>query len=998
MTYIVSNGETLASIAAAQNLQLQDLAAANRLDPTAELEAGQALAIPADAEPAGPQQSPSERTDAALANYQQALATSAGLPGPLATTPSARSALEAAVTAELAPIVNGVDPRVPNAPTSQQTIASLRETLLARHAGDPAAQQALSQAIDTFATEHRADVLAQADVSGSSVTPGDRLGVLGRSLANEPPAVVAELLQQPSVQARIDAAADWVGEPYAGVDASQASTDHLIAEEAAQRLSDLTDTLPPEMATALVERSLPTIERIAGVEGVHARSGAYTDLSRAVGAMAGAPGASAVADQVADAFLPQVGKWGGFYLDPGTGIVRNAVGNGGSPELSIALAGRLEAAGRPDEAGAVLRAAAQGTRELQANLDSTVETYAEHTEELLTVLDDTGSNLSPEQRQRAIDAYVAGKGTQWQTRLEELQAQITRDAGALLDGMASLHDLPPDLAGAGQGVDDILGAIAGDATTQDGLSFALSLDPNLLAGREGASLATFLADEGQKGSDFLKNLANAYVHSQLMPAIGAMNPNDPASVSRARAAISELEHNGARLFGIPQSEIDAGVSRLRALSDTLADPGARLAPGQAFDTVQGFQDTRTQLTALRDTQFSSGPAAMAFRTLALGMSGAAFLTTAQTTIDDPSAQNAIGLLAYSVGLAQDATAFASTVGAIDTQGRAAQWGTGASWAGRFTAKFVGVLNTAYYAAGAIDQWNNGSVPGVLFNAAGAGGAFLTLLAANGTIGAWGGPVGVGIMMVATGGVALVQYRQDIDTRTGLAEDFYRAAGIDGATADVLADEASETTNILRAGLELSPAQIQSLAKDFPEVFWSPPEAEGTVAILRANGIGADDAHAFLTAARQDNPQFAEQFATFFTDRASGDGGTFDANARQMVQERLPGALAIAQDKSPELFDTGSADRDQAVRDYEDTPTSDPGMLGNLLKDTSDAYRAEVIRQMRDDGTLDVFVHEMSSNYHYNGWPEAARDGIEAAREAGVLSDDQAESYLSQLGV
>lgn len=997
MTYTVNNGETLASIAAARNLQLQDLAEANRLDPNAELEAGQELAIPVNAEPAGPQLSAAERTDAALADYQQALTESARLPGPLATTPSARSALDAAVTAELAPVVNGVDARIPGAPTSQQTIASMRDTLLARHADDPAAQQALSQSIDTFATEHRADVLAQTDVFGSSVTPGDRLTVLGQSLASESPAVVTELLQQPSVQARLEAAAEWVGEPFEGVDDRDATTNPRFAEQAAQRLSDLTDTLPPEMAAALVERSMPTIERIAGVEGVYAGSGAYTDLSRAVGAMGDAPGAGAVADQVAEAFLPQVEKWSGFFIDPNTGIVRNAVANGASPELSIALAGRLEAAGKPDEAGAALHAAAQGTYTLQADLDSTVEAYAEHTEELLTVLNDTGDNLSPEQRQQAIDAYVAGEGPEWQARLEELQAQIATDGGALLDSMAALHDLPPELASAGQGIDAILSDIAGDETTQGSLSFALSLDPTLLAGPQAGNLATFLADEGQKGSDFLKNLANAYVNSQLMPAIGAMNPNDPASVSRANAAISDLERNGARLFGIPQTEIDAGVARLRSLSDTLSDPGARLSPGQAFESVQSFSDAQRDLTALRDTQFSSGPAAMAFRTLALGMSGAAFLTSAQTTIDNPNAQNAIGTLAYSVGLAQDATAFASTIGAINAEGRAAQWGTGASWAGQFTAKFVGVLNTAYYAAGAIDQWSQGSVPGVLFNAAGAGGAIMTVLAANGTIGAWGGPVGVGVMMIATGGVALVQYRQDINARTDLAEQFYRDAGIDASTAEILGNEASETTNILRDGLDLSPAQIQTLAKDFPEVFWSPPEAAGTVAVLQANGIGADDAHAFLIAARADDAMFFQRFADHYNNRPSNSEGTFDANTRQMVEDSFPSAAEIAREAAPELFGENAEERDQAVRDYENLPTGDPAMTGNLFKDTSDTYRAEVVRQLQEDGMLDVFVENMATSHAYNGWPEAARDGIEAARDEGVLSDEQAATYLSQLG-
>ena len=1000
MSYTVRAGETLASIAFARNMQVSELAAANGLPVGAELEPGQRLDLPesADAAPTPPE-SAAERTDAAYAEFEAAASSADGTPESEAAVTQTRETLDAAVAAEISPNVG--PHRVPGAPSGQQTIDSYRTAILDRHADDPAAQQALAQSVGHYEVEYRADMIAQSGVYGDSVTPTDQLAHLGDQLEGEPPAVIDAVLRQPSVQRRIDAAVEYVGEPYDGVAPDQVRYDQSAAFIASERLAAATDGMPPAFAAVVVERSLPTIGKIASVDANHSGSGAYVNVSRAVSALDGHPQAQALTAQVAQAYLPQYETWAGRFSDPNGGFVRSAVADGAGTSLSIELARQVEAGGNSAGAGVILRSAAAGATELQHDLDRKLEDYGEHTGELATLIRDAGPNMTPEQLQQAIDAYVAGKDQAWRDRTAELQRGIVADGKDLLEAMGALTSLPPELADAAPDVRDTLAEIGTSDTTQAGLEFALSLDPSILASPEAGSAATFLADIAQKGSDFVKSLGNAYVTGRILPAIAAHDPLNPASVARTNAALDELQANGARFLGIPQHEIDDGVARLRSLSTALGDPHhvPQLDGRAAVETIEGLDNVKKELNGLRDTTFSTGPAAVAFRTMALGMAGGAFLASARTTIDDPNAQNVIGTLAYSVGLAQDASAFAATIGVINAEGRAATWGAGTSLAGRFTTKFVGVLNAAYFVLGAADQASQGSVPGVLFNAAGAGGALLATFGSAAGLGSWAGPVGVGVMIFATAGVELVKYRQNVNAMTDAAEAFYRGGGIDERAVAALADEAAGPAGQLREGLGLSPGQMQQLAASHPDAFRSPGHVNTIVELMQANGIDADHAVEFLDALRKDDPNYAHTFFALQSNKQSGHQEAHTQLLRSIVQGDYPTAAAVVRERSPELFGAAAEQRDRAAIDYESLPTSDAASVGNLLKkhDAEPDYQAEVIRRMAEDGTLDVFVEQTATLHAYNGWPEAARTAIAAAREEGVLDAAQAQAYLDQLG-
>ena len=54
------------------------------------------------------------------------------------------------------------------------------------------------------------------------------------------------------------------------------------------------------------------------------------------------------------------------------------------------------------------------------------------------------------------------------------------------------------------------------------------------------------------------------------------------------------------------------------------------------------------------------------------------------------------------------------------------------------------------------------------------------------------------------------------------------------------------------------------------------------------------------------------------------------------------------------------------------------------------------KRLKDDGMLDTSVRNFSTNYHYNGWNEAVLGGLQAAKDAGVISQQELDGYAAGL--
>ena len=114
-------------------------------------------------------------------------------------------------------------------------------------------------------------------------------------------------------------------------------------------------------------------------------------------------------------------------------------------------------------------------------------------------------------------------------------------------------------------------------------------------------------------------------------------------------------------------------------------------------------------------------------------------------------------------------------------------------------------------------------------------------------------------------------------------------------------------------------------------------------------------------------------------------------------QSMPTAAAFVKEHSPGLVGADADARRKADVGYESSDRSSESVAGLLANNHDPAYQAEIIHNLQKNGALDNFVQAMGTNLHYNGWPEAARSAIQNAASAGVITQTQAQSYLTRVG-
>jgi hypothetical protein len=81
----------------------------------------------------------------------------------------------------------------------------------------------------------------------------------------------------------------WIAEPYNCLSGDDVKWNPNPAADASQRLADITAHLPPEYAALIVKQSMPTIQKIAGVDGNYSGSAGFTNLSKVVDSLGDTP-------------------------------------------------------------------------------------------------------------------------------------------------------------------------------------------------------------------------------------------------------------------------------------------------------------------------------------------------------------------------------------------------------------------------------------------------------------------------------------------------------------------------------------------------------------------------------------------------------------------------------------------------------------------------------------------------------------------------------------
>ncbi len=1010
--YTVKPGDTLPAVAASHHLSPQELATFNRIAPDAALSPGQVLQLPANAvlsteerDQAAPK-TPQEKTDAAYDQYLQAQyslqgdqrsqAGHADIPQAQSALAQAKNDFDQAVQAEIGGQVAQANQGVPGpyrTPESQ-LIDQYGAQIKQRYAGDPAAQSEIQSAIGDYQVQRQADNLIPGYYGDWSAA--DKLK--GIDLDGQPPAVVAKVLADPRVQQWITQAAADIGKPYGSESGNDAQEDVQAANNASTSLSDLVTGLPPDLARVVVKQCMPTIQKIAGADANSSGWAPFENLSRVVGALGSGPDAQQLTTDIAKAFGNQFKTWQNRFEDPRMGSIEGTVAGGTSPALALEMAHQLQQQGDAQDAGAILNDVEKGVEGLQATTKGDVENYAKLTADLNWAVKNLGPNLTQDQLNQAIQNWINQQPQEWKDKFQAAQQKMVTDGQALIQDLGAMNSLPPGLAGTAPGVLDALKqSIGNDDDTQTALKFAMSKDQTLFAGQGGEAAASFLTEACAKSKEFIAQLGPAYVSSQVLPAISSLNANDPASVQKAYQTLEDFRGKAAAMLGIPQSEVNEGIDNLK---DLISDSKSASPAGTIDD--KALAGVQKKLGELKEMSFSSGAAGTIFRTLGLGIAGASLMNYTGKSIDDPKISNLLNTMAATVGLAKDAGSFATTVSLVDADSSLGEWANATSVAGQVTEKFIGVLSAGAFVAGVFESVGDDNAAGAVFNGIGVAGTLLSTFGEAAGLGSWAGPVGVGVAFVAAAGLSLVEYREQVNQNTEIAENFFKDAGIDEAPAKAMASEAAKQTEEVRQGFNLSPIQLQDLATAHPELFdVNPSQTQAVIDAAKACGIQPQDVGSFVDALSKGQPQYLQLFGAQDMGGTSGQHPLTYAAQLFSTVDNIPGMHSYLQAHAPDSVGPAADARRMADQQYESALSGmdSQELIANLLAGNSNpAYQAEIINVMKNQHSLDFFVQQMSTNYAFNkSWPQATRSAVLAAQGAGVLSAEQAQTYLDELG-
>ncbi|SFS07414.1 LysM domain-containing protein [Dyella sp. OK004] len=482
-TYTSTGKETVTQVAQQHGVTPEELARTNGISVDSALSLGQVLTLPphatalTTAQAAPAPQTPAQKTDAAIAAYQAAVKEhddvmrnaphNGGIRQDLDTSEldkvdAAKKAMDQAIGEEIAGQVALRNQGVPmefRTPTDQ-LIASAGNTILARHAGDPALTSTLNSSIHSYTVQSDANALIP-EYSGDW-SPTDKLK--GIILDGQPPEVVDAVLADPRVQGWIKDAASQVDQPYNGVSNYADAETH--ATDAAQRLLNTVQGLPPPLAAAVVNQSMPTIQKIAQCEMVSGGEGAYGTMQRVVSALGEGPQAQDLANQIAGAYVHQAERWAGFTTD----ATKFAVSDGASPTLAMALANALRQDGKSDQADGIVNLATQGLQQYLANgKDSPLKAYedahgaAEEKDKRLSQLLANAGPLDDDQKKKFVEAYTkdpdnakvyqadADAAKNLASYMDAHKNDLLSAAGNSPDAAKQLYQCMKDLTQSGQG-------------------------------------------------------------------------------------------------------------------------------------------------------------------------------------------------------------------------------------------------------------------------------------------------------------------------------------------------------------------------------------------------------------------------------------------------------------------------------------------------------------------------------------------------------------------
>jgi hypothetical protein len=533
-----------------------------------------------------------------------------------------------------------------------------------------------------------------------------------------------------------------------------------------------------DIATSVVEKALPGIEAAyqesinnpdkypagpltAGPEGARA-------LTHVAGRIAGTPEGDAAISRFVDM---------GLYNSSG---VRQAIAEGANPAYAIQYAAEVGGQGgeqifQNDVIG--------GINDFRAKVGRNADAYNAHMEELNWLSTNYSGTMTPERLQETIADYKASKPGFERTE-QQLKGALEADGTKLLDQLGALANLPPELAGQQEAANQQIRDTVGDAKSFEALQVAARQESGRLSPEAIRTIGQLgrLTDRGRK---LAEEAATQILQREILPKFQDLNPNDAASLTRARDAVESLRDGRlSNLLGIADSDLDKVV---KTLENALPPAGV----------VEGVEQMQARLSTLNtEVEKLTGPNGVksfhksefpgqVLRTIGLAGNIASLFSSASTAEANPSMKNNLKILIDSAGVAQKTIELAEGLGALDSGSNSAKlFGSSTKPA----VKVLGALGAAFDFWNAYDYAKAGdNFSAGLSAAAGAG----TIAAAVGT-GTMAGPIGLAVV----GGAIVTQMIWDDIKQSNIhmnetSENFLKHAGFDQEAAHELVDQSGD---------------------------------------------------------------------------------------------------------------------------------------------------------------------------------------------------------------
>lgn len=989
--YTVQPHDTVQSIAQAYGITPEEVARTNGMAVTTALAPGQTLNLPGNAVPPQPShalpsnQTLQQNTDAAVSAYQNAVQQAklalqnaprnAGIRDDISRSGadqvnSAQQALNTAIQDEIAGEIANRNNGVPaqfRTPADQLT-NSFSQAILQRYQGNPAAQSAIGTGI----TNYKASIaIAVAQGNDNSI---DKLQSLSTQLQGQSPDVINQVLDDSRVQGWIQDEANQVAQPYANVPQDQLQGTVDQATDAMNRLQTITQSLSPDLAAAVTQASMPTIQKVAQLE-INQVGGAvpFNTLQSVLANLGNGDQANAAIQQAADAYANVGAASSLVQRGSDLGTLENSIlaapgyGAAGNPNFAIALGHALQDRGLNDLATAAFNSGAHGVQDYLANDGaSPLKQYqaahdaAEQKDQKLAQLLAQSGPLSYTQEQAFIKAY----------RNDPDNAQAYQADAAAAKTLATYMQ-----------------------NNQSSLIFAAGRNPAAAQQLYGAMKDLAQSGQGETALRFAGYVDNDAAASKAFSQFSDYHTTFETDAVQAATGQLLVENGG---------DTKAAGSQLLQLADPVFK--GRNGWNQVKEGIQAMADGDTN--AFNAASFAEGYKEM-------GASGKAWAIAA-VTVDSLNGANAdkIDEMINAFSMAGGDVSEVGT-GVLQVMADAGKFGTynvAAETMAKLGARFVPglamIASTSAFASDFNSVKENANSPTGAVYALAMAGDVVTVLGSfmeNFPLTAVPGEIVSGIGTVIAAPFELIGHILDGNKEQQEFQEeqvkYLQASGIDKEEAEAMAKDGG-AINAFAQQLGLNPQQAQAILMTHPEAFdQGTPQTQALINLVKACQIQPADANGFLSALAQDNPNYVSEFYNLVTSQNSAMPLTNSSNLVSMIDKGgYTNARAYVQSHAPGVFSPDGYARRQADRDYEMALSGGAQQqmyIGNDLKANHDpVYQSEMIGIMKKNGTLDNWVQQIARAG--NGWPQAAISAVQNAQNAGVLSAGEAQQYLNEL--